>query len=105
MLEGARLGRIAMHTPEAEALRGATQRRQAAAVKAWKLSDLSQWLTESVYLKQVMPRLQSLTVSAIASALNISLPYATDICKGRRHPHPRHWKVMAQLVGYTPASA
>jgi len=89
-------------TPEAEALRGATQRRQAAAVKAWKLSDLSQWLTESVYLKQVMPRLQSLTVSAIASALSVSLPYATDIRKGRRRPHTRHWEVLASLLRISP---
>jgi CRISPR-associated endonuclease Cas1 len=104
MLEGARLGRIATHTPEAEALRGTTQRRQAAALKKWSPSDLPNWLTEEAYRMQVQPALQGLTVSAIASALSVSLPYATDIRKGRRTPHPRHWKVMAQLVGYSPAS-
>jgi len=57
------------------------------------------WLTEDVYLKQIQPALRDSTVSAIASALNISLPYATDIRAGRRRPHARHWKALAELVG------
>jgi len=72
MLEGARLGRIATHTPRAEALRGATQRRQAAALKSWQSSGLPEWLTEHVYETRVQPALRNVTVSAIASALNIS---------------------------------
>jgi CRISPR-associated endonuclease Cas1 len=99
MLEGARLGRIATHTPEAEVLRGATQRRQADALRAWQPSDLPKWLTEIVYENRVQPALEALTVSAIASALNVSLPYATDIRKGRRSPHPRHWETLAELAG------
>ena len=99
MLEGARLGRIATHTPEAEALRGATQRRQAEALRAWQPSDLPKWLNEDVYQTHVQPTLQGLTVSAIASALSVSLPYATDIRKGRRRPHPRHWLALADICG------
>jgi CRISPR-associated endonuclease Cas1 len=99
MLEGSRLGRIATHTPEAEALRGATQRRQAIALKAWYPSDLPKWLTEDVYQREIQPALEDLTVSMIASALGVSLPYATDIRKGRRRPHPRHWITLAELAG------
>jgi CRISPR-associated endonuclease Cas1 len=46
LIETAKLGRIATHTPKAEALRGATQRRQAAARKAWNPSDKPEWLVE-----------------------------------------------------------
>jgi CRISPR-associated endonuclease Cas1 len=99
MLEGAQLGRIATHTPEAEALRGATQRRQADALRAWRPSNLPKWLTQDVYKTRVRPALRSLTVSAIALALRVSLPYATDIRNGRRRPHPRHWQTLAELVG------
>ena len=99
MVEGARLGRIATHTPEAEALRGASQRKQADALRAWHPSDLPKWLTEAVYRNRIQPALETLTVSAIASAVGVSLPYATDIRKGRRRPHPRHWWPLAQLVG------
>lgn len=99
MLEGARLGRIATHTPEAEALRGATQRRQADALRTWRPSDLPGWLTEDVYENRVQPALHHFTVPAIASALSVSLPYATDIRKGRRRPHPRHWITLAAITG------
>jgi len=27
----------------------------------------------------------------------VLIPYASDIRKGRRQPHPRHWKALAKL--------
>lgn len=102
MLEIAQLGRIATHSPNAEALRAATRRRHAAALKSWQPSEHPRWLTEGVYLKQIQPALRDSTVSAIASALSISLPYATDIRAGRRRPHARHWRALAGLVGVAP---
>ncbi|MFZ0639846.1 MAG: CRISPR-associated endonuclease Cas1 [Candidatus Acidiferrales bacterium] len=99
MIEAAKLGRIATHSPKAEALRGATQRRQRAGQRAWKLSDLPEWLTEDAYREKIQPKLATFTVSAIASALEISKPYATDIRSGKRVPHPRHRLTLAHLVG------
>jgi len=98
LVNAAKLGRIATHTPKAEACRAATMRRQEAAKQAWKSSDLPEWLTEKVYREQIQPRLATFTVSAIASALEISKPYATDIRVGKRVPHPRHWETLAGLV-------
>jgi CRISPR-associated protein Cas1 len=99
LIEAAKLGRIATHSPQAEALRAATQRRQVAARKAWQSSDQPGWLTEQVYLQRIQPRLSGLTNSTIASALFVSKPYAADIRTGRRRPHPRHWPALAQLAG------
>ena len=45
-LKAAKLGRLATHTPEAEVLRAATQRRQVAARKAWNPKDKPDWLGE-----------------------------------------------------------
>lgn len=95
----AKLGRIATHTSKAEARRAATMRRQEAAKQAWKPSDLPEWLTEKVYREKIQPKLATFTVSAIASALGISKPYATDIRAGKRVPHRRHWLILARLVG------
>ncbi len=91
LINAAKLGRIATHTPKAEARRAATMRRQEAAKQAWKPSDLPEWLTEKVYREKIQPKLATFTVSSIASALGISKPYATDIRAGKRVPHPRHW--------------
>ena len=99
MIAVARLGRMATHTPEAEALRAAAQRQQVAARKAWQPSDKPDWLTKQFYAEKVQPRLAALRNSAIASALTVSMPYAAEIRAGRRRPHPRHWRALAELAG------
>src|SRR5882724_3914057 len=43
LIEAAKRGRIATHSPEAEALRAGTQRRQVAARKAWQSSEQPAW--------------------------------------------------------------
>ena len=99
MIEAAKLGRIATHTLEAETLRAKTQRKHAAALAAWRPSELPEWLNEETYRTKIQPALAGITVPAIATALGISEPYATDIRKGRRLSHPRHWEALARLVG------
>jgi hypothetical protein len=99
VIEAAKLGRIATHSLEAETLRAKTQRKHAAALAAWKPSELPEWLNEDAYRTKIQPALAVITVPAIATALGVSGPYATDIRRGRRIPHPRHWVALAQLVG------
>jgi CRISPR-associated endonuclease Cas1 len=98
MLEVAKVGRAVTHTPEAQALRSATRRRQAAALSTWKPENQPAWLTEAVYAEKIQPALTGFPVSAIASALAVSHPYATDVRSGKRRPHPRHWGALARLV-------
>lgn len=103
LIEAAKLGRVATHSPKAEALRAATQRRHAAALKAWNSSDRPDWLAKEAYREKIHPRLREITVPAISAALGISEPYATDIRSGRRVPHQRHWLTLARLVGVSSA--
>jgi CRISPR-associated endonuclease Cas1 len=102
LIEAAKLGRIATHTLEAETLRAKTQRKHAAAIAAWQPSELPQWLNEEAYWKKIQPALAGIPISTIASALDISEPYATNIRKGRRLPHRRHWQALAQLIDDSP---
>jgi CRISPR-associated endonuclease Cas1 len=99
MIEVAKLGRIATHTLEAETLRAKTQRKHAAALAAWQPTELPEWLDEQAYRAKVQPALAGITVPAIASALAISQPYATDIRRCKRVPHARHWLTLARLAG------
>jgi CRISPR-associated endonuclease Cas1 len=101
-VEVAQQGREASHSREAEASRADTQRRHTAAIHAWQFSELPEWLNEEVYRTKIQPALAGITVPAIATALGVSQPYATDIRAGRRTPHPRHWHVLAQLVKVSP---
>ena len=58
-------------------------------------------LTEEAYVEKIQPLLAKTTLSEIATAISVSIPYASDIRKGKRQPHPRHWSALARLVGVT----
>ena len=98
MLEAACQGRIASKSPESRARVAATQRRQAIAQFNWDPNSQPRWLTEDVYRSQIQPLLRNVSLSQIASAIGVSLVYASDIRRGRRRPHPRHWRALAELT-------
>ena len=98
LIAGAQLGRVAAQTSEAKARRTETKRRHDLARTRWSPSTQPSWLTEDAYTTQIQPRLAIATLSQIASAIGVSIPYASDIRKGRRCPHPRHWKSLAELA-------
>ena len=102
LVEAARLGRVVAQSREAKVRRAQTQRRHAAAKRAWQASSMSQWLDEETYLRRIQPRLAGFTIPVISSALGVSNPYAADIRAGRHRPHPRHWQTLARLVGVSP---
>jgi CRISPR-associated endonuclease Cas1 len=99
LTKAAQQGRIASHCRKAEIRRSETQRRQHAAKRAWRPSDLPDWLNEKTYREKIQSRLADVTVPAISTALGISGPYATDIRRGRRIPHGTHWLRLARLIG------
>jgi hypothetical protein len=93
-----KLVRLSAHDPVSQPRRADAQRRQAAAQKAWNPTEKPDWLDEKTYCEKIQPLLINFTVAAIAAALGISKPYATDIRAGCRMPHPRHWLKLARLV-------
>jgi hypothetical protein len=99
MLDKAKLGRIATHSPRAEARRAASHMKQVEAQRKWNPKDLPKWLDEEFYRREILPRLSVLTVKTIRSVIDVSHPYATLIKRGERIPHQRHWQPLAELVG------
>jgi len=101
LIEAAHRGRIAAQSPQALARLGAKQRSHRLAEHAWNPADQPDWIDDRAYVHQIHPRLGDVTISTIALALGVSLPYASDIRSGRRRPHPRHWFALAKLVGFS----
>jgi len=99
LVQGAKLGRTLSHTEQAQARRSESKRRHDQLHRRWDPQGQPAWLTEEVYKHQIQPRLSTLTLSALASALGVSIPYASDIRRGRRRPHQRHWLSLANLIG------
>jgi CRISPR-associated endonuclease Cas1 len=92
--------REAAARPLAAVRRKAVMDRRLASVEAaWKPADQPTGLSEEVYQEQIQPRLAYVSASRVAAALGVSKPYAIDIREGRRRPHPRHWKTLAELAG------
>ena len=99
LIKAAEKGRLLSHLPEATAKRIAGRRKHAAAIRAWKPSDLPEWLREETYRRDIQPKLASVKLPVLMAAMGISKPYATNIRNGKRLPHPRHWLTIAQLTG------
>ena len=99
LIETAKLGRIATHSPVAEARRAATHMKQVEALRKWSPSDLPSWLDEEFYRRKILPRLSEFTVKKIRVAIDVSHPYATLIKRGLKIPHRRHWMRLAGLAG------
>jgi CRISPR-associated endonuclease Cas1 len=102
LAELAKIGRVAAQSAVAQKRRSEAQRRHEAAKRAWHSLAKADWPDESTYVRQIQPRLSAVTISALASTLGVSEPYAADIRAGRRRPHPRHWQALAELVGVSP---
>jgi hypothetical protein len=96
LYQAAKAGRVATIGPQAQALRSSTQRRQAAALKAWTPTDKPEWLDEKAYCEKIRPRLVGFTLRAVM--LKISRPYAANIRDGKCVPHPRHWLALAAIT-------
>jgi hypothetical protein len=97
LVEAARIGRVAGHTPEALAKEAESQRQHAKARSSWAPSCQPSWLTPKVYAENIQPQLATVSTSAIASRIGVSRWYAGKIRRGYC-PHPRHWQALATLV-------
>lgn len=96
----AKRGRLVAQNQASQAKRSASQTKHEAAKRAWRSTQkLVTWPDEKTYMSEIQPRLSSVPISALSSALRVCESYAADIRAGRRRPHPRHWRALAVLVG------
>jgi CRISPR-associated endonuclease Cas1 len=98
LVEVAKGGRAAGHTPEAIAKEAATHRKHAQAKASWNPAMQPSWLTQAVFSEKIQPALAQASATAIAKRIGVSRWYAGRIREGYR-PHPRHWQALAQLAG------
>jgi CRISPR-associated protein Cas1 len=105
LLDLAKAGRVIAQAPRSQLKRSESQRRHEAAKRAWRSTpNRVAWPDEKTYMSEIQPRLSSVTISALSSALGVCESYAADIRAGRRRPHPRHWQKLADLPDDLPLS-
>lgn len=90
--------RVAGHdptaTPEAQRRRAATASQQRKAAVAWRDDGP---LDRVDFRRDLLPKLQSLPVRAIAEAMGTSISHGSKVRSGRLVPHRRHWKALLRL--------
>ena len=90
---------VATRPPAVVRRQAVMSRRLVGAEAAWKPTDHPAWLTERFSRQQIRPRLIDVSAPRLAAALGVSKLDAVEIRGGRRRPHPRHWRALAELVG------
>ena len=99
LIDLAKQGRVVAQSEGSQGKRSASQTGHEAAKRAWRSMPIRvAWPDEKTYMSEIQPRLSSVTISALSSALGVCELYAADIRAGRRRPHPRHWLALAKLV-------
>jgi len=84
------------HGGQAARKRGNSSRDQNAASRQWERDNPMP--PDSVYLEEIVPHLDRVTVPQIANATGLSSGYASMIRRGIKIPHPRHWKALKELI-------
>jgi len=82
-------------TPEAQRRRAAGVSKQRKAAIAWR-DDGS--LDATDFRRDILPRLQGITVRVIADALGVSQSHASKVRGGKTPPHKRHWQALLHLA-------
>jgi hypothetical protein len=72
LVEVAKTGRVAGHTPEAVAKEAATHRKHAQAKAAWNPAKQPSWLTEQFFSERIQPELAQASATAIAKRIGVS---------------------------------
>jgi CRISPR-associated endonuclease Cas1 len=92
-------GRKTAQAPQFLAKRSQTQQMHRRSIRHWDATTLPAWLNRDFYITRIQPALARVTKAAIRETLEVSEPYALWIHNGQRVPHPRHWQILAELVG------
>jgi CRISPR-associated endonuclease Cas1 len=85
------------HGGAAAERRGATVSRQKRDLTAWEAAHPDTITDPAVFSREIMPRLQLVTLSELARATGLTPGYLSQIRRGKKVPHPRHWHAFAAV--------
>jgi CRISPR-associated endonuclease Cas1 len=93
----ARTGRDPSHGNDAAVRRATTNIERKAAMREWeerhgKLVDLS------AFGREILPSIQGVPLSQLQRATGLSLRYVSQIRRGEKTPHPRHWLAICEAA-------
>jgi hypothetical protein len=80
--------------------RAANRRRRRAEQREWEASHTDRHLTDPEWFaRELLPALQQVPLYTLARATGLSNGYVSQIRRGLKTPHPRHWAQLAAVAG------
>jgi hypothetical protein len=76
---------------------GAKTSQRKRELAAWEAEHGGAEVDEAVFTNEILPRLQGLSLSALAAATGLSQQYCSLVRRGIRIPHRRHWESLRTL--------
>jgi hypothetical protein len=95
-------GHDVTHGGEARRRRGATTARRKSELAQWE-SEHGKLIDVSAFERENLPTIQSISLSRLQRATGLSLRYVSQIRRGEKTPHPKHWAALLKAVE-TPSS-
>lgn len=83
--------------PEVRKKIGTSNRARQRAIIEWEAIHGKDWDPEA-FRQQILPGLQGVTVTHIATVSGLSVQYCSTIRRGRHVPHPMHWEALSRLL-------
>ena len=96
-------GQDATHGGAAARLRGHATAQRKAEIVAWE-SEYGKLIDLSAFEREILPKIQAVSLSRLQRATGLSLRYVSQIRRGEKRPHPRHWPQFAAACGDEKAS-
>ncbi|MFL5961683.1 MAG: CRISPR-associated endonuclease Cas1 [Gaiellaceae bacterium] len=81
------------HTPEAERKRGATIADRKREIREWE-AQYGRVIDLTVFSDQILPLIEAVPLSRLVRATGLSLRYCSQVRRGEKTPHPRHWDAL-----------
>jgi CRISPR-associated endonuclease Cas1 len=85
-----------MAAPEVRKKIGRNNRIRQQAILEWESVHGRDW-EPGVFRQEILPGLQTVTITRMASASGLSIQYCSRIRSGQNVPHPMHWEAFANL--------
>jgi CRISPR-associated endonuclease Cas1 len=82
------------HGGDASKRRGATQSRQQRQRREWEVTNPAGSSDPERFRSEILPGIQGVAISELADGTGLSLVYVSQIRRGLRVPHRRHWSAL-----------
>jgi CRISPR-associated endonuclease Cas1 len=87
------------HGGEAAARRGGAISRRRLELRDWQATHDGEPADPDLFKREILPAIQTLSLSDLVRATGLAHGYLSQIRRGEKTPHPRHWPAFAASIG------